>query len=678
MAFSKIVIVVVSVPSIGTRLLITDDPTGGVFDLNFVTSKQFIGQITVGDSPTTTQVLYRIRDEINTVFNVFSTYSVSLDVGQQEITIVSRNVDSQFVESINTASPDVTTTITNGSVIPSFTIDSVSAAEASIGAVDTTVELTVTASDIADNITSPISQLVTVNPFVFETPRSSNPIVIEMYKDGVSATYSLYAPQLLSSYFVVNVKNTPSGATITIIKQFPLTDTTSLLTLEYSFNDLINWGISNSWSGIAVGTFNINVRDNLGSNISIPVTVEDFSPNLVDYTPLTEISNANALRFKINEVWDTNGISKNVVNTLSHEEDSKINLRSFLQPFQKNDIINAQIKSNYTSITAKIVDIDKNETPLTVIKSTDNMNKKDVRDGKIKLLNNGLIAIYFGAGNTYDPDTLVINGSYNIYEYLMDWINVGDYLNIEGLGWGKIDIIYSPNSSFNYYSVGINLQNDLNYVDDQVLKISTVYNISDYERYEFSIDCSTLEGAYYVVVNATDDDADDKEYISEWINVQDVHEEHHEIKYYSTKNNEINYGTGIDFTIRLPYLVKLKWSPNTEQEIYVTDTKTINLDSKVREFYKLSLMPIPTAMAQKVVLILAHNRLFIDGVSYLLEGEPESKEIGVSNLYQITANLVKADYVFDTQRELTASEILLGSGTPVRVDDAGRGLLFIE
>ena len=55
--------------------------------------------------------------------------------------------------------------------------------------------------------------------------------------------------------------------------------------------------------------------------MNIPITIPSFSANLVDYDPVFEISNANAFRFKKNEVWDNEcGILKNVENTLSFED----------------------------------------------------------------------------------------------------------------------------------------------------------------------------------------------------------------------------------------------------------------------------------------------------------------------------------------------------------------------
>ena len=260
----------------------------------------------------------------------------------------------------------------------------------------------------------------------------------------------------------------------------------------------------------------------------------------------------------------------------------------------------------------------------------------------------------------------------------MDWINVDDYVFLSGLGWVKVSSIIAPTTSKPYYIAKLATTNTVGYTEGQVIKITTIYNIIDFDRYEFQVDMSTRQGSYYIVVNGTDSNFVAKEFISEWINVQTVHKKHHLIEWYATKNNEINYATGISFSMRLPYLLDLKWSPSTEQDIYITDTNTINLDSKVREFYELSLLPLPTAMAQKLVLVLAHNRIFINGVSYLLEGEPESERVGSTNLYSFRANLVKTNYVFDSTQGTTAGEILLGSGVPLAIDSNAKGLLWIR
>ena len=155
------------------------------------------------------------------------------------------------------------------------------------------------------------------------------------------------------------------------------------------------------------------------------------------------------------------------------------------------------------------------------------------------------------------------------------------------------------------------------------------------------------------------------------------HEKHFLIDYYNTINNQINYSTGIRHRIRIPYVLQLKWKPNSSQELYVTDKNTILLESTVREFYDFNCRPLPTAMAQKIILALSLDRLFIDGQSYIMEGEPEATPFGDANLYQVKATLVKADYVFDSNSDIINQDIVV-DGTPLAIIPNQKGMLFIN
>jgi hypothetical protein len=682
---SKITLTLNSVPAIGTAFSITASGISVPIFETFQEKRLLKNQVALEDIdffllPLADRIIDAIQKDSNTLGYFTITKVRDTPINQPSIEIKSTSSIVEFSVDLNTTAGALTITAENIIIEPLLGITNVAIFPAEIGNIDTTVKIQVTTTELADNITSPIQELVTTNPFDFEFSRVDNILISVTNSETWFATKTISVPQLLSVYFDLETIITPSGSTFIVNKLQPL-KFASLVKIEYSIGD-DEWGTSNSWSGLEAGSYTLLIRDNLGSQISIPFEIETFTDvNFVDYDPIIEISNANALRFKENVAWDTNGISKNVNNTLSHEENTILNRRDFIQRYQKNDTVRTQIKSNYDSITAKLIECGEDVTAgidLTIVQATDNMDIRDVRDGKIKTLSSG-IGVYFGSGKTYDPETLLENGTYNLLEYLMDWINVGDYINIDGLGWGKIDSLVPPTKTFQFHYITVNIDNTLNYVDGQSVIITSAYNLADFNRFEFSLDLSSLNGNYYVLVDCEDAKAENKQFISEWINVQDIQEKHHEIKYYSTRNNEINYGTGIIFTVRLEYMINLQWKPNSEQEIYVTDTRTINLDSKVREFYKLNLMPLPTAMAQKVVLILAHNRLFIDGVSYLLEGEVESSPVGVTNTYKISANLVKTDYVFDSkQLGLTSTEILLGSGIPLALDSSARGLLFIE
>jgi len=436
---------------------------------------------------------------------------------------------------------------------------------------------------------------------------------------------------------------------------------------------------SNSWSGIPVGEYSLGVKDNLGCEIFIPFTIDAFTPNLLDYDAVLEVSKVNSLQFKENEAWANCGIRKNITNTLSYEEDVKINNRSYKQLFQQCDTIRTQIKSNYTTNEAKLVNCDGVETTITVTKATENLNITDVRDGTIFIKFGNQIAVEFLAGNTYDPITLVQNGSYNLNGDLMQWINIGDYINIEGAGWCYITTILPPSQVSNAYTVVTTTLNNGLFTDLDVVKITSVYNAVDYDRYEFEIDMNALSGDYYVKLNMSDSTFGSKEYISEWFNVATEQECHHLIDYYNTKNNEINYATGITFRLRIPYIKNLKWQPEIdENEIYVTDTRTVLLESRIREAYEITFMPLPTAMAQKLVLALSHDKLQIDGLNYIKNDEPEVEPYGTTNLYSVKCTIVRSDYVFDNTGGTTAGEVILGAGQTFEIDGNASGLLYIN
>lgn len=670
---------VISTPAVGTVVNVSDSLPAPNISETFEINRVAAGQVPIGAAPAIFTIISSLAKAIGIDYNVFSLYTITIDLNANTVVVTALNPSSQFTLVSNTTAGAITIVINNDAPPSTFTIDAVALSDATVGDVCDDVKLTVDTTPQADNISSPIVDVVSANPYIFEAVRA-NEIDITMDESGIVTTVKARIPLLLTAYINIDITGTPSGGIIIVERLYPLSQTGDyplLLTFQYKMDIGGVYQVANSWSGISEGAHTVYIKDNIGCEISIPITVPAFSANLVDFDALVEVSNAGSMRWKLNEIWDNEcGILKSVQNTLSFEEETKINHRNYLQPFQKCDTPQTQIKSNYDTHVAKLYDCDGEVETLSVVQMTLNMDVKDVRDGKVKELDGGVLGIYFGSGNTYDPDTLIKNDSYNLLESLMDWVNVGDYMSVEGIGWAKITEIIPPATDFPFYIVSLATTNLLNYADDTVLKITTIYNVVDYDRFEFEIDLSSREGNYYVKINATDASFTAKEFISEWINVQTVHLKHHKMVWYSTKNNELNYGTGITNIARFPYVMQLKWKPDSEQEIYVTDTNTINLDSKVREFYDLNLLPMPTAMAQKVVLLLAHNRVFIDGVSYLLEGEVDSKPIGTTNTNYIKATLVRTDYVFTNTAGTTAGEILLGSGVPLQI--GADGLLFIE
>ncbi|WP_428743238.1 hypothetical protein [Tenacibaculum sp.] len=653
-------------PAEGTKVNVYDSYTGINIQEEFYPLRSTAGESEI-ISESVIGTAYRYSVNIYVDYNVTSLYTITHDALTNEVTILANNPNSVFSIVSNTTAGAVTTTISNVTPPTVFSISSITISEATTSPCDN-VKLTITCNEQADSISSPVSQVVGANPFVIDVPRQ-NKITVSMVKDGVTVTSYVNVPKLLSSFFNVNLLQTPSNATATVNNTFVYTPA---FTLEYSL-DNSTWQSSKSFNALAEDDYTVYVRDNIGCSTSLNFSVDSFTPNLLDYEGICEISNLNPIRYKENVTW-TSSILKTPENTLSFEENIELPNKSFTQPFTTEDIIPTQIKTNYNTLSAKIIDDSGTETALTITKKTNNMNITDVRDAVVLgTTHNGLnyVSLKYSGGNTYDPITLLDNGDYNIGTSVPDFMNKGDYANIQGVGWYKVlDVVYSNDA----YVLILNLL-----VGDFPLtlgtyKITSVYNSVDFERYEFNCDFTALSGYYKVQVDVSDSSFGSKSYLSEWLYIKDSHPRTHLIRYYNSENNEINFNTGFIGTIRVPYIESMKWKPNTEQDIYVTDTNTIPIENKYRGFWDFTVRPLPTKMAEKLAMILLQDRLFINTESYLTEGEIESNPIG--GQYQIKANLVKSDYVFNIYGGLGAGELVF-EGTPLAIDPNG-GFLLVE
>lgn len=673
-----------SQPADGTLVSFTDSYTGLTYTLEFndpSESPRPVGTTNVG--PVLAQTGQYFDQAFHQDYNALTIYSSVVAIFPTVFVEISGlNPNTQWSVDSNTTAGAVTTDIVNDALPSTITITDTTISEAASDPC-TTFDLDITTSVLGDNLLAPVSEAISGNPHSVEGVSRANEIQVTVEKIGAEslAKKKIRVPLLLTTYFSIDIINTPSGGSVTATRLFPWTpggSTWELLpTLQFSLDD-VDYVDSNSWSGLDVGSYTMYIQDNIGCKISIDFDIDAFSPNLVDFDAVCEFSKLNSFRLKKDEAWANCGIRKNSSNSLSHEESVGLNNRSFKQLYQTCDTIREQLKSNYENNNVNLVDCEGTITPVTLTKVTENMNINDVRDGTILQSDTNTIGIIFGAGLTYDPITLLENGSYDLGDELPDWINVGDYVNIPGVGWTTIVSIVAPDD-FLPWQIYTSAPHDGLFSLSEVVKITTVYNNVDYERYEFEIDMSSLLGDYYLTIESTDDDFETCNFKGEWFNVaveQDC--KHHLIDYWNTVNNEINFGTGITFRIRLPYTKNLKWKPNDDQEIYVTDTKTILLENRIREQYEILLSPMPTAMAQKAVLILSQDRLQIDGENYVREGEPEITPFGTTNLYQVRATLVKSDYVFSNTGGTTAAEILLGAGVPLEIDDSQPGLLWVE
>lgn len=649
------------------------------FELIRTASK--ISELSDAIPPLQNTVAFGLKQALNLDYNSISLYEI--EQSTNTVTVKALNSSSQFSPVSNTTAGVVSIAINNDVIVPKFTIDTVVISEATASPCDN-VKLTITTSQQATNIVSPIISTISTNPFIVDVTREDSTKLI-MNNLVNSDTDTFRVPKLLSANIQITIINTPAGATVTANRLFPLSQTglvgfPLLLTFTHSLDDVI-FVTTNSFVGIPVGAGTMFIKDNIGCKISIPFIVDAFTPNLVDFDPIVEVSNLNSFRFKRDEII-TNINVRNNLNSLSFEETVGLNDRNFLQIFETIDKVPTQFKSNYETNVAVLIDDQDVETPLVITKVTANLNITDVRDGSINILTNNDIAIFFGSGNTYDPITLLVNGSYNLGEDLPDFLNVGDFVNLEGFGFIVVTTIIAPTNTHPFFDLVLGANNaQFNFAQDQILKITSVFNIVDFERFEFTVDMTALLGNFRIRIDATDTDTNfpDESFLSEWFNIDTEQEESHNIiKYFNTVNNEIAFSTGIVFILRIPYIFNLSWKDDVDNDIVITDTNTVNVESKVREQYELSFEVMPKAMAQKVILALSQDRLEIDGQNYTFEGDTSLNHLKGTNLYQLNATITLSDNVFNSISGASTGEVIIPQRTPLEIDANTRGLLFID
>src|SRR5690606_13582151 len=102
---------------------------------------------------------------------------------------------------------------------------------------------------------------------------------------------------------------------------------------------------------------------------------------------------------------------------------------------------------------------------------------------------------------------------------------------------------------------------------------------------------------------------------------------------------------------------KIKAVDSDTSENYNTDTNTYLLDSKVYEITEFDFMPLPMELWRKLKIALSLDTIFIDGVGYSKNAEFTKEALGSTNLYKVTAQMIKNGFVFNSS--MNSNEILV-------------------
>jgi hypothetical protein len=583
-------------------------------------------------------IAQNFRDAFNLDYNATGLFDVifiggsTTGLGQ---VVITANFPGAVFEDTNTLS-GVEVTILNVEASTPINIETVEITQADTNPCQN-VNAVVTTDVLATKVTTVDGILIEPNidnPFTIIGLRGSTLDITVESVDGNTDKETIVFPSVLSeSNFTLNIVGSPNGSNVSVTNV-----NTFGLELQYSL-DGTTWQDSNVFSGLMADDYTMYVKDNLGCSFEKDFTITDSNI----YIPSFYISKSNSIRYAQRIDWGDAANYKNDENTLSCEVDALQKFKQ-IQLFQSADIVTTQFKSNYATNIAKVVRTGFADIDVPVVKKTNNIGLKDMRDARMYNLGDNTTGIYFLAGNTYDYNTMAVNGSHALNGLLPEWGVIGNYVNIDSAWFIIENVIFDETKNADVLVI-----NQIYTGSETSIVIGCIYNAFEYEVYEFEIDMSDyLDQNIRVKILNEDPNFQTIEHLSEEINVAVRQEDTLDIHYWNPTNNDVFYETGIKHRIRMPYY-KIEGQPDEDSSIHKTDATAILLSAQLYEGDKFVFEPTTKELWRKLMAALSHKFVFINGVQYVKNGDFETDgPLEDSNLYVLKVNMTKAGTVYNS------------------------------
>lgn len=464
-----------------------------------------------------------------------------------------------------------------------------------------------------------------------DVPRGTGPITVTLEDDNAEQdSIVVNIPEVFDNTAIdeIVIEGDPSGlygSVSVIMNTFP----SGLITYEYSL-DNITFQTGNVFTSVLPGTYTIYVRDNFGCTISqeFEVTLSGIRPPVYRLIPKSNSFGWLELQAAVNDCT-------NPYNGTNAKPNDYKPLRwynpKYFQPWCPSDSPTTQFRSNYDTLTARLINIltDVEEKTMTIVKQSDNIGRRQILDAKLYDRGSGQTGIYFTTGNIYDTDGTTVIDTHSLNGLLPEWAKVGQkFFLSDSAADGLFEIqqiIYDSTLLVN--AIVINrVYTDVS--EPITVRVDATYNKLNYETYEFITDFSDVpEGCYKIELAMVDSLAEYPN--STWESLPfKVSSSHRDLVYMESSthiDDGILYSTGIVHKQRFQGLFYEEDFPSN-YEVVRDSRKEINkLDGRVQHVLVLEAIDVPYWVHEKLALFISKKTIRVNNLAVQFD-EPFERE----------------------------------------------------
>jgi hypothetical protein len=510
------------------------------------------------------------------------------------------------------------------------------------------IEVSITENDGVSPYTwiSPANPSTTLSADIARTAANQIITVILQDDEGDQASLAnVTIPRLFTSVEISDISVVANAggldATVTVFM-----GTQDFGTYQFSI-DGSNFQLSNVFTNVVDGSYTLFVNDGFGCITNTGFTV-DVSQSIERDAAVGLVPTANSMRM----VQRITSRFNNLKNTLYQDERYPTETKhDYFQLYQTNDgVIITQFRSNYDGLSVKIVDCDgvTIQTP-SIAQKSNNISARDSRDVNVFNFGNNQTGIFFTEGNTYDPGTNDIIGTFNLLGALPDWGVVGNTVVLTGGVVGSFvikQVIFDSRVQAQTLVID-NIWTSGNFSEVAISDVT--YNRLPYEVFEFNVDLATIAGGVYSNELTMIDSLEERPTLifdSERYLIAAEHRKTAFIDYFISKGTGIDYDTGYQGHIRL-LANDPEASPLPGGEIVALADSGGNIQ-KLKDSPTMSgemwIEAQPRYMIEKLRLIFAHKRYFINGLEWQNEEAFERVAVEKSSLDNATIIVQRVGY----------------------------------